>query len=286
MTESIRFSLSALAAKYLFYGKPVVWVEGPTDVVFFKSFDGPGEYKIAYAEGKDRLRALAEETLENNLPYVLVFDGGYDVLEAPDILQARVIRLDRHSMENYLFEEEVIERVCWKYVAAEPGESLSTIAFRELIERFDESFYEVIILDIARCRSDSDCPGFLPERIESLLTSRPRLTFAVERLEELERVGRQNLADDDVRETRDLVDQFLRSRRLADICPGHLVFGLARELLLNAVRRGRGRKLVVDNDTVLVLLSEAAWELLPSTDHTTLRAQLAHAINEAADLLV
>ena len=285
MTGDIRFSVSALAAKHLFYNKAVVWVEGPSDVFFYKRFEESGPFVIDFAEGKERLRGLADETLEHGLPYVLVFDGEYDVLEAAEITHSQIIRLDRHSMENYLFEGAVIERVCWKYVGGSQGQSLLEDAFGRLLERFNDSLHEVIVLDITRCRSGSECPSLLPEHVESLLLSRSRLTFDAARIEELEQVGHLHLEDAEVSETRARVDEFLDSRRLADICPGHLIFGLARDLLLNAVRRNSGKKPTVDNDTVLVLLSEATWELLPTPDHTALRDRLAEALAEASALV-
>jgi hypothetical protein len=280
----LRFSLSALAAKYLFYGKPVLWVEGPSDITFFRQLEAPVPFRIDSAGGRETLEELATEITQYGLPCVVVLDGEYGVLEPRAQLSKRVIRLQRHSMENYLFEREVIARACWMYVGVETDEDVLGDGYERVCRHVGDALYWLLVLDIANARLETGV-DVLPAHIEALLHSPRKPHIAADRVEQMEAAGRAQVDDDVVAEVRKLVDSYCEAHRFQDLLPGHLVLGLARQLLRNSIRVQTGKNHNFDTETLLVLFSKEMWKLLPSRDHAVLGAQLAKGLREAASLM-
>ena len=99
-----------LAAEHLFYSEILVYVEGYTDIPFYNEVLQNYSCRIISKNGKSECKKFATLLEQGNYPYVVVLDGDYDILESTRSLHRRIVWLHRHSFENYLLEEEPVEK--------------------------------------------------------------------------------------------------------------------------------------------------------------------------------
>ena len=109
--------------RYLFCQDPLVWVEGVSDIPFYGHALAAGSCTILAAEGKSECIKLADAIKKHDLPYVVIMDGDYGILERRKPDHRWVVHLDRNSIENYLFEKDLVQHVCLGYVRlkTQPG---------------------------------------------------------------------------------------------------------------------------------------------------------------------
>ncbi|MBC8233001.1 hypothetical protein H8E77_25945 [bacterium] len=75
---SFKRTTSGKIAKYLFYDKPLIWVEGDTDIPFYEQILRNYSHRLEAADGKAECLKLAEALIEKDHPYVVILDGDYD----------------------------------------------------------------------------------------------------------------------------------------------------------------------------------------------------------------
>jgi hypothetical protein len=269
-----------LINKYLFYKEPLVWVEGPTDIPFYERITRSYSCQLEPAGGKEECKKLAKALLQKDHPYVVVLDGHYDILERKRSSHRRLVTLQRHSSENYLFEKETVEQVCRSCAKIGSGDELIGDTFEALISVIQSDLIDLVILDIAHCRASTG-RDVLPPKIEPLLESQKVLAFSHKRIKRCCTECQDAIAQEQVDEARALVVKFLEQRRLVDLLPGHLVFGILRYLIINTVRHKTKRKPHIDDDGIRVLLSAEVWSLTKNHDHESLKRRLRQAIREA-----
>lgn len=269
-----------LIAKYLLYREPLVWVEGPDDIPFYQQIIRRYACRVESAGGKDECQKLAKALVEKDYPYVVVMDGHYDILERTRSNHRRVVILQRHSSENYLFEKEPVEQICRNYARVGSGEELVGNAFEELLEYIAAQLLELTILDVAHCRADTEFQA-LPNRIEPLLEPQKEMTFLCSQIQRCCTECRISIGQENINEAEALVVKFLKRRRFVDLLPGHLSFGILRRLIINAVKRKIRHKPNIDNRGLMILLSTEIWNLVPTRDHESLRRRLRRAAREA-----
>jgi hypothetical protein len=269
-----------LIAKYLLYPEPLVWIEGHTDIPFYERILRDCSCRLEPAGGKEQCQKLARALVEKDYPYVVVMDGHYDILEKTRSNHRRVVMLHRHSSENYLFEKEPIERVCCNYAKVGSSEELVGNAFEELIEYVESELIELVIVDVAHCRSDTGYQA-LPNRIEPLLEPRKEIAFSHSEIERRCADCQNRIGQDNMDEAKALVVKFLKAKRLVDLVPGHLVFGIIRRLITKTVKCKTRRKPYIDNAGLMILLSVEVWSLAQSRDHGSLKRRLRRAVREA-----
>lgn len=271
---------SGLIGKYLFYREPLVWVEGHTDIPFYERILRDYPCQLEPAGGKGECQKLATALLENDYPYVVVLDGDYDILEKTRSIHRRVVILHRHSNENYLFEKEPVEKICCNYVNVGGGEELVGNTFEETLEFIKSELIDLTILDVAHYRADTG-REVLPSRIEPLLKPQKELAFSQDEIERRCTECQDSIHQENVNEAKALVMKFLEQRRLVDLLPGHLVFGILRRLIIKVIKRKTGRKPNIDDAAIRSLLSMEVWSLVQSSDHRSLRRRLRQAVREA-----
>ena len=150
--EGFSRTLSGKIAKFLFYSEPIVWVEGPTDIPFYDIILGDIPCRIEVAGGKIESRKLADALVEDELPYVVIMDGDYMILERQRSWHRRIILLHRHSSENYLFENEALLAIFRRYAGANDNFDSVSRQWTKLLEQIEDELREMLILDIAHVR--------------------------------------------------------------------------------------------------------------------------------------
>ena len=128
---------SGLAAEYLLYKEILVYVEGYTDIPFYDAVLQNYNCRIKAKNGKGGMREISDGSYRRRLPLwqMCILDGDYEILERTRSKHRRVILLRRYSFENYLFEEEPIERFCHDHAhLADSLEKLVDSRFGVLLE--------------------------------------------------------------------------------------------------------------------------------------------------------
>jgi len=269
---------SGLIAKYLFYDEPLVWVEGQTDIPFFIHILKNHKYRVEQAGGKPECEKLALAIIKYGHPYIVIFDGDYEILKRIRSPHRFIIKLHRHSMENYLFERDVIKQVCCGYAGNGNYDNEINTTYDNLINSINSELFELIILDIAHYFANTG-NQVLPNVVDQILESNRSFVFSRKIIQDICTKFRKNEFQIDERETLYLLNNYLKSKRIIDIIQGHFVFSIIRNLIINLVRHKTGRNPNIDNNGLILLLSSEVWSLVPSSDHKNLRRRVLRAIS-------
>ena len=264
---------SGLAAEYLFYKKVLVYVEGRTDFPFYEEILRNYNYYLKAQGGKEKSKKLADDLMGKDLPYVVVLDGDYRILESTRSKHRRVVLLHRYSFENYLFEEGPIKQFCRDQMSPANRLEQLTDNFNAIQEELNQKFEELIILDVTHQRADT---GFdvLPEKPHRFFKKGKNGNFEDSQIEQYTEAAK-NVNKQDIDEATVLVKQFLKQRRFIDLLPGHFAFGIIRRLIVRTVGKN------ISNKDIRIYLSRVVWGIVNSHDHNSLKRRLRSAVREA-----
>ena len=268
---------SGLAAEHLLHKETVVYVEGYTDIPFYQMVLQNYNCRIKAKNGKAKCEELATALIEDELPYVVILDGDYEILEGTQSKHRRVILLHRHSFENYLLEEEAIERFCRDRAHLEDSLEEMASRFWEVVKDTELKFKELVVLDVAHYRSKT-CGEVLPEQPDRFFNKENTQKAVDFRDNEIQKQYTKvvNCIDEqDIEEASILVDEFLKEHRFIDLLPGHFAFGIIRHLIRNTVNRS------IKPEDIKVPLSKEVWNLVKTPDHNSLKRRLRYAVREA-----
>ena len=229
--------------------------------------------RIEAFHGSENATALIKGLRDYDLPYVVVLDGDYNVLTSFRSSHKRVIYLRRYSFENYLWEREPINRACHR--SAQSGDRTDVVGpeFERLTNHLNERLREVVELDVAARRSNP-APKVLPDRVERLLVDARNPDICPIKVGQITTAITPTLATNVLQQARTDVAAYLQEHRLVDLLKGHILFGVLRLLFTRIATTIKGTKVIVDDDALTQLLSDAVWKRSPSQAHKTLRSHL------------
>ena len=275
--EFIR-SDSGVENRDLFYPKVLVYVEGHTDFPFYKEVLQNYDYHLKARGGREECKKLVTALVEKDLPYVVVLDGDYEILERARSPHRRVVLLHRYSFENYLAEEEPIDQFCRDH--GRSANRLKELAnnLRTVFKETQQKFEELIVLDIAH-----QCAGtgydVLPEKSDRFFKTQKKVDFLDSQIEQYtgaaKGINRQYINNATI-----LVEKYLREHRFIDLLPGHFAFGIIRRFILHTVNPKRN----IYDDEIRVYLSREVWQLVKTRDHESLKRRLRSAVREAGKI--
>ena len=267
-----------------------VYTEGTTDYPFYDEIFTTDETLrkfdclIRSLGGKEEVKKkLRDEHSGNARPYVFILDGHYDILQSHSFADDQVVLLSRHSFENYLLHEEPIKRFCEDRIHQDRMPipiylQRLTVDFQNFLKEIEDKFIELLVLDIAHQRAGTSVPGFLKSPDE-FFTKRG-IGFQDTKIAESLQEAKNKINCKDVKDTKDLVDEFLKERRFIDLLPGHFAFGLIRRFIIHKLRQGGTTKSTADVH-IRPTLSREVWRLAVTRDHNSLKQQLRKAVQEA-----
>ncbi|MCG9134152.1 DUF4435 domain-containing protein [Candidatus Poribacteria bacterium] len=260
------------AAEYLFYSEILVYVEGHTDIPFYEKVLQGYDCYIKPRGGRKECKKLVPFLLKDNLPFVIIFDGDYEILVSTQSEHSRVILLDRYSFENYLFEEEPIEQFCRH---RRPRANLEKLVsrFREIVQNVEVQFKQLIVLDVAHQHSHTGY-DVLPDGPQRFFGQGPS-DFKDSEIREWCGQAAQSIKKQSIEDAKSLVDEFLKRHRLIDLLPGHFAFAIIRRLIIKTVNRS------IADDDITIPLSTSVWDLVKTRDHNSLKRRLHEAVQEA-----
>ena len=222
--------------------------------------------------GKEECKKLVTALVEKNLPYIIVLDGDYEILERTRSQHRRVVWLHRYSFENYLFEEEPIEQFC-RHRRSRANLKRLASRFREIVQNVEVQFKELIVLDVAHQHSHTGYAA-LPNRPQRFFGRGPS-DFQDSEIQEWCKQAAQNIEKQSIEDAKILVDEFLKGHRLIDLLPGHFAFAIIRRLIIKTVNRS------IADDDITIPLSTSVWDLVKTRDHNSLKRRLRSAVREA-----
>ena len=255
-----------------------VWVEGSTDIPFYEQALRKLDCRVKDAGGKSECLKLAEALKEKDHPYVVVLDGDYDILERKRSWHRRVIMLNRHSVENYCFEKEPIERVCCSHARVSFEEKLIGKSFDSAVTAVESDLLELMVLDIAHQRAQTGQKLLI--NIEELLVNRGEIVFDKRRIRKILRDKTEGIGKRVVAEVSNLVKDFRRRKRLVDLLQGKQVLKIIRHLVNKRAKKQRTSASNLSSDELFIRLSSEVWVGIVSDDHKSLKRRLYRAIKD------
>ena len=157
-----------IAEKWRFHQVPTVWLEGPTDLFFYKPISDGISCRFEPFHGGANARALISALKEHDYPYLVVLDGDYSILNPKRSPHRRVIVLPCYSYENLLWEPYAINMACLRHARCGEQKDLIMSAMNQVVLMFKKDLLPALVLDVAARRMESP-PKVLPDHIESLL---------------------------------------------------------------------------------------------------------------------
>ena len=265
---------SGLAAEHLFSQQVVVYIEGHTDKAFYEEILKGYDCQVIEKTGKEECKKLAIELEQKNLPFVVILDGHYEILERTRSRHRRIILLHRHSFENYLFEEKPIEQFCRD--RSHPNNNTGKLAsrFRTVVQNTEVKFKKLIVLDVAHQRSKT---GYkvLPDKPNRFFNTQRKINFIDSQIQKRCKEADNCIDKQSFNSAKALVDKFLKKHRFMDLLPGHYAFGIIRLLIINIVNSN------ILEDEIRPYLSRMVWSLVKTPDHDSLKRRLRRAVLEA-----
>ena len=264
---------SGLAAEYLFYPEILVYVEGHTDIPFYDAVLQNYNCRIRTYREEKGCNKLTEDLVEKDLPYIVIVDGHYEILERTRSQHRRIVLLHRHSYENYLFEEEPIKQLCLDRSHSKDSleEPLARGEFTNFAQDIEVKFKDLLILDVAHQRSKTGCKTFFRNSDGFF-----KANFRDDQIQKQQAAAAKNIDIESSDEAKTLVEKFLaEQRRFVDMLPGHFVFSIMRRFISNIVGKS------VPNNEIRLYLSRVVWQLVNTRDHNSLKRRLREAVREA-----
>lgn len=273
MTVPFTRTPSGLVGTSFFYPKPIVWVEGPSDIFFYEPILGE-RCTLKPFHGISNAKPLIERLRAGTgtYPFAIIIDGDYDILEDAQVDHRWIVQLKRHSFENYLWEQSPLNKACLRH--AQCGEDQDVLGSRleTLAESVCNTLRPLIVLDIASRRLNP-APKVLPDRAEPLLVAADAPDICPKKVkQQLDKIC-DLIPDDLKREAEQKLRAYEVRQSLIHILKGHILLGVLLRLFFTAAAALRGAKCVVSEDAAIQLLSEMVWRL-PSDDHKRLRRKL------------
>lgn len=280
-------------ATFLFYPEPVVWVEGPEDIPFYGALCSRFGLACQLKDASGRLNCvrLAEDLVKDNLPYVVVLDGDYDILDIKNGHPRKIV-LRRYSIENYLFHLDPIASVCVALARNVDVFTRVSGSFSEFETRSWECLRDLIVCDAAHA---------LYATGTSVLPSHPRLLTGsqngyVLREANIRRLYEKWSKEIDILDKNALPDvhkritAYLKRGRPMGLVRGHFLFSLMRNYIVAQIAVSPHKSKSVPNDNLHALLSSHLWNQnlkgAEYEDHRALVKQLRVAINGATEPVV
>lgn len=269
-----------LAEKWRFHDKPTVWVEGPTDILFYYPIVVGKGCRMEPYHGTENAEALIEALVEKDYPIVVVTDGDYETLRSTMPKHRRLIVLSRYSFENYLWESQPVNSACLRHAQCGDDKDLVSAEMKKVEAHLKSELQELVALDAAARSMTDDAPDVLPDRVDSLLAHHKRPVLDSGKVRALIAQATAQVGAKELREAKKDLRAALKERPFIHLLNGHIVFGVLWRVFLSAAERESKVPSNVTHIALTQLLADAIWKHCREDDHIRLRRKMRSAILE------
>jgi hypothetical protein len=259
-----------LAEKWRFHQVPTIWVEGPTDIFFYKPITESLPCRMEAFHGCNNAKALIKALIDHDYPYLVILDGDYEILKPARSPHRCVLILARYSFENFLWERDPVNRACLRHARCGENKDLVGAEMERVAKHLKKELLHVIALDIAARRSPSP-PAVLPDAMEQLALNNSAPDLDPAKIAAVVARVEPRLDAAKVRSAKAEVRAFLANRCITHLLRGHLVLGILRRLFLLAAETESGTKSSLPPDALTQILAEMVWRHSQSDDHKRLK---------------
>ncbi|MBN4056947.1 DUF4435 domain-containing protein [bacterium AH-315-J21] len=269
----------------IFHGLPIIYVEGPYDVVFIRELTRAFKCRVKEAGGKEECSKLVKGLLEDNPAYLVMLDGDYEILGNRRSKHRRAIFLQRYSAENYFWDFEILQDVIQEMCCVDSREEvISQTEFDNLERHLKLRLNKMVSLDITRDRV-SGSVIVMPKKPDRLLKTSKAVSFCNVKISKFIKNGNDSLSITEKRKSRHLVNEYCNVQKFTNLVRGHFLFGVIRHFLKACLKKRKRGTTVLTNHSLFSLLSRSTWSLRPHQDHIRLRSKVASAIRECKQIL-
>ena len=261
---------SGLAEKWRFHQVPTVWIEGPTDLCFYKPISDGISCRFEPFHGYPNADSLINALQNKQYPYLVILDGDYRILKRLRAPHRSVLILSRYSFENFLWEPYAVNNVCCLFALCGEEKDLVSKQMEAAKRSIRKELLATISLDVA-ARESSPSPKVLPESIESILKKGNGIKLDLVKVNKLISNAKGEIDRHTLMKAKFAVDTFLKTRCITHLLKGHLLFGILRRIFKNVVACERGKMLNIPDNTLKQLISAEVWKRARSNDYKLLK---------------
>lgn len=261
---------SGLAEKWRFHQVPTIWVEGPTDIFFYEPITENIPCRVEAMHGSENAKALIQALVDHDYPYLVILDGDYEILKPATAPHRCVVILARYSFENFLWEQEAVNRACLRHARCGETKDLVASEMDRVAKHLKKELLHSVALDIAARKSPAP-PAVLPDAIEQLALTKSGPDVDPAKIAALVATVEVQLDQAEVKAAKADLKTFLRKRCITHVLKGHLILGILRRLFIRAAEQESGTKGALPNDALTQILADMVWRRCPSDDHKRLK---------------
>jgi len=259
-----------LAEKWRFHQVPTIWVEGPTDIFFYEPITEKLPCRMEAFHGCNNAESLVQALVDHDYPYLVILDGDYEVLRKSRSPHRCVLILARYSFENFLWEQDPVNRACLRHARCGENKDLAGAEMERVAKHLKKDLLHVVALDIAARRSPSP-PAVLPDAMEQLAQNNLTPDLDPAKIAAVIASVEPQLDAAQVRAAKAEVRAFLANRCITHLLKGHLILGILRRLFLRSAENESGIKSSLTPDAFTQILAEMVWRRNQSDDHKRLK---------------
>jgi Protein of unknown function (DUF4435) len=273
MSDGFTRTPTGVVGKWHFHTSPIVWVEGVEDMYFYSPILRDIGCKIQPYHGCGNAIALIAGLVNDDLPYIVVCDGDYDVLWPRRSRHRRLIKLKKYSFENYLWHAEAINYACHRHAQIGDYTDIATSEMVTVVNQLRVALKEAVVLEVA-VRSMNPAPKILPEGIDCVLVRQSESEVDIAKVNAFRNKSQITIPTEQIDEARVLVDEFLASRCFSELLNGHLLLGVLMRVFTKLTRSLKAGAKLVPPDAFVQLISDAIWTSGGDGDHMSLKRKI------------
>lgn len=273
MSQSFTRTPTGIVAKWQFHNVPTVWVEGPTDIFFYPPALRGLRFRIEAFHGCGNAKALIDGILKFDLPYLVIMDGDYGILNPRRSDHRRIIVLKRYSFENYLWHVNALNYACRRH--AQSGDQVDVLSdeMARLERHISDVFRTAVEIDVASIVCNP-APKILPDAIEQLLVSPSNPDVDPVKVNNFVGASVIVVPAQEISEAKKRVQKFLETRPFIDLFKGHLLLGVLCRMFCKRAAELKGSSAPIRQDALVQILSDAVWSIATEPDYKTLRSKM------------
>lgn len=244
---SLEYSTEALEAKSLFYNKPVVFVEGEDDTLFWDYLFDISSVDVHIEDlGGGDIKLLISKIINENAEILVACDRDHSDFTNKIFEHDRIVMTYGYSIENSMYNLNCINTIVSKFCKKRTDVSDKIIEWKN---RFCEDVHKLVVYDVANHLYNKSVPvmkygssRFLSSNKSSLL-SQEKVDLYIESIKD-------KFSDHEINHVSELLNQ--SEKDLWFHIKGHFLTNAIMNLIKKLVKIESGNNITISNDMLYV----------------------------------